>query len=562
MSIKLQSIIQSMTSTRKRLFWSLQISGSIGLSVLTYLTLTLWYTINDFILNNIHTLAQSILVVFFSLILRQIFLTLWDKPIVGRMVLSFIAVLLVALLWNLVRIQLYILILLPSTQDPLNHQNWVFDKVTIFFNFGTEGKVAGKKTFYWDDVTLLDSATNRPHERHSSKDQTSLPQRQVDLPITFDDPKVIYSFIDFDGTNTSLNIDPVNRIGRVAVTTKNSDAEPWAGTTASSFKGLASAIPINIKQSKMSVRVLSPSANTPVRLKLENHDNSNQSIETEVYTTKVNTWEVLIFDFNNNLPNSAWVWRDFGGWYFTALLIFMCWSALYHGIKYALLLQTECDEATNQAIAAKLQGLQASETAKEAQLQMLRYQLNPHFLFNTLNAIYALIKLGDKESAKAMVAKLSKFLRYSLDINLNQLVSLSHELDALNLYLEIEKVRFGARLELKTDIEPAASLCLVPSLILQPLVENAIKYAIAEQENGGTIAIEAFVEKNQMVLIVSDDGPGVELINGKLPHPSGIGLCNTQKRLETLFEKAQSFTLEQSTPHGLRIVMRLPYQKH
>jgi LytS/YehU family sensor histidine kinase len=140
-------------------------------------------------------------------------------------------------------------------------------------------------------------------------------------------------------------------------------------------------------------------------------------------------------------------------------------------------------------------------------------------------------------------------------------VSLSEELDALTLYLDIEKVRFGERLIVKTDIEPSASLCLVPSLMLQPLVENAIKYAIAEQENGGTIVITAIVRKGQLILSVSDDGPGAKLVNGKLPSPSGIGLCNTQQRLETLFDQQHTFSLENLVPHGLRIAMSLPYQK-
>ena len=113
----------------------------------------------------------------------------------------------------------------------------------------------------------------------------------------------------------------------------------------------------------------------------------------------------------------------------------------------------------------------------------------------------------------------------------------------------------------KTDVEPAASLCLVPSLILQPLVENAIKYAIAGQEEGGIIEIEAIVKNEQLVLSVSDNGPGVALVDAKLPRPCGIGLHNTQQRLETLFGKAHSFALEQVNPKGLRIVMALPYQK-
>jgi LytS/YehU family sensor histidine kinase len=160
-----------------------------------------------------------------------------------------------------------------------------------------------------------------------------------------------------------------------------------------------------------------------------------------------------------------------------------------------------------------------------------------------------------------MVSKLGKFLRYPLNNDNNQLVSLSQELEAIYLYLDIEKVRFGNRLTVKTDIEPAASLCLVPSLILQPLVENAIKYAVAKQENGGTITITAIVRKKQLILTVSDDGPGADLFNGKLTSKIGIGLRNTQQRLETLCGAKHSFSLENVVPHGFRIVMSLPTRK-
>ena len=388
----------------------------------------------------------------------------------------------------------------------------------------------------------------------------------IDLPLSFEDPSVDYSLSDFGGVYTVLGSDPSGETGTVATTLKPVNAESWAGTTMSTVNGFASKIPVTNANSKMTVWVYSPDAGIPVLLKLEDHNDATHTAEADAYTTLVNTWEALVFDFNDVPADSikskyVQILSDFGGWYITSLLIFLCWSALYYGIKYALLFQTERNEATGLAQRAKLLSVQASEAAKEAQLQMLQYQLNPHFMFNTLNAIYALIKLGDQDQAKGMVAKLGKFLRYSLDSEPNELVSLSEELDALSLYLDIEKIRFGHRLLVKIDVEPSASLCLVPSLVLQPLVENAIKYAISDQEKGGTIVIEATVRKNQLVLTVSDNGPGVELVDGKLPGPCGIGLGNTQQRLFTLYGEEQSFVLENVLPHGLRIVMRLPYQK-
>ena len=559
------SFFNNTKSSNSKLFWGLQFFGWLTLAVITYLALTLWYTTSDFWPNNIHGLLQSGLGILFSLILRQVFLYQWDKPYIGRTIIGTLSIIFIALLWTVLRIQLFLSIVLASSSpENLKNPGWVFDKASIFFNFGTDGASSGQKKYYWDDISFGESSTRFSNSISGSSETSSL--KLIDLPINFDQKNVNYKLIDFGGTYTTIGLDPSGRKGKVAVTTKLAYAETWAGTTMSSSDGFANEIPISISNSTLSVWVYSPDAGIPVRLKLEDHNNSNHSAETETETTKVNEWERLIFDFNiaasSNIDGSYHgLWREFGGWYFTSLLIFLCWATSYHGIKYAMLFQLERDEATGEAQQSKLLSLKSSEAAKEAQLQMLRYQLNPHFMFNTLNAIYALIKLGDQDQGKKMVSKLAKFLRYSLNGDHNQLVSLSQELDALSLYLDIEKVRFGERLSVKTDIEPSASLCLVPSLMLQPLVENAIKYAIAEQENGGTIVITAIVRKGQLILTVSDDGPGAKLVNGKLPSPSGIGLCNTQERLETLFGKQHRFSLKNLVPHGLRIAMSLPYQK-
>lgn len=553
-----------LTSTKLRLFNFLQLTGWLGLAVLTYFALTLWYTTSGFWLNTIHILLCSLLGLLLSLLLRKVFLLLWDKPIASRMLLSVVSLILLALLWNVLRLQLYFWIVLGGSASSLQHSNWEFDKASIFFNFGVEGASVGEKTYYWDDVNVgvtarraIDSPSHRGNDEATS---------QIDLPVNFENEDLDYTVNDFGGAFTVFETDPSGRRGTVAMTTKPSNGKSWAGTTIGTVEGFAAKIPVTIANSTMTVWVYSPDAGIPVLLKLEDHNNPTHMAEADTSTTLINTWEALVFDFNDVPADSikskyVQVWRDFGGWYFTSLLILLCWSALYHGIKYALLFQAERNEATGLAQRAKLSSVQASEATKEAQLQMLRYQLNPHFMFNTLNAIYALIKLGDQVQAKGMVAKLGKFLRYSLDSEPSQLVSLSQELDALKLYLDIEKIRFDQRLRVEIDVEPLASLCLVPSLILQPLVENAVKYAITEQENGGKIVIEATVIREQLVLTVSDDGPGVELVNGKLLGPCGIGLGNTQQRLLTLYGERQSFVLEHVAPQGLRIVMRLPYQK-
>ena len=139
----------------------------------------------------------------------------------------------------------------------------------------------------------------------------------------------------------------------------------------------------------------------------------------------------------------------------------------------------------------KQNALKASTMAHQAHIKMLRYQLNPHFLFNTLNAISTLILLKENDTAEAMVSRLSDFLRYSLDNDPIKRVPLGQEIKALRLYLEIEKVRFDDRLEVLWDIDESCESALVPSMILQPIIENAIKHAISKMENGGRISITA-----------------------------------------------------------------------
>ena len=153
--------------------------------------------------------------------------------------------------------------------------------------------------------------------------------------------------------------------------------------------------------------------------------------------------------------------------------------------------------------------LRAATLAQEAQLKMLRYQLNPHFLFNTLNAISTLILDNENRTANQTVMRLSEFLRYTLDQDPMKKVTLRQEVEAMNLYLTTEKLRFGERLRLEFAIEERALEALVPSLLLQPLIENAVKYAVSPSEQGGTIRVEGRARGVMLELAVSDDGPGL-----------------------------------------------------
>ncbi|MCB1701883.1 MAG: histidine kinase [Pseudomonadales bacterium] len=241
-------------------------------------------------------------------------------------------------------------------------------------------------------------------------------------------------------------------------------------------------------------------------------------------------------------------WAHFEGTT-SAFMVMVVWSALYFGIKYYLIAQEE-----------QQRRLKATAMAHEAQLKMLHYQLNPHFLFNTLNAISTLILDQNTQLANTMVTRLSRFLRYSLDNDPMLKVTVAEEVEALKLYLDIEKVRFDERLQLSFDIDDAASTALMPSLLLQPLVENSIKYAISTAINGGSIAVSASVSGDKLILSVVDDGPGLELQQNGMPRKNGVGLINCRERLSEIYGDNQFFGIETTDPHGLTVIIHIPLE--
>ncbi len=274
-------------------------------------------------------------------------------------------------------------------------------------------------------------------------------------------------------------------------------------------------------------------------------------------------WTVLRISTFMALTDEEGLWSDFGGWLFGSIFIFSCWAAFYYGIKYYQLLQQEHETLLKVAAENKEEQLKRSKAetvAHEAQLKMLRYQLNPHFLFNTLNAISALVQSKDANRANSMIVQLSDFLRYSLDNDPIQRVSLSEELKALKLYLNIEQTRFGSRLALEFDIAAAAEAVKIPSLILQPLAENAIKYAIAPMEQGGKITVKARLDGDFLELEMLDTGASITSQNAQIPS-SGVGLRNTIDRLHTFYGDDCSFRLENTDTQGTRVYMRLPLEK-
>jgi two-component system, LytTR family, sensor kinase len=191
-----------------------------------------------------------------------------------------------------------------------------------------------------------------------------------------------------------------------------------------------------------------------------------------------------------------------------------------------------------------------------AELQALKMQLHPHFLFNTLHAVSALMQ-RDVKAADQMIARLSEFLRMSLEAGGVQEVTLRRELEFLERYLEIEKIRFRDRLTVATHVAPEALDARVPNLILQPLVENAIRHGISKRRGAGRVEITALRENGTLELAVRDDGPGFPE-SGVVDE--GIGLSNTRLRLEQLYGSRHRFEITNAPSGGLVVSLGIPFR--
>lgn len=203
----------------------------------------------------------------------------------------------------------------------------------------------------------------------------------------------------------------------------------------------------------------------------------------------------------------------------------------------------------------ELRASQLQAQLVQAQLQVLRMQLHPHFLFNTLNAISALIH-QDVELADRMIARLGELLRATLENANLQEVPLRQELEFIQPYLEIEGARLGPRLQVQFSIDAGALDGLVPNMILQPLVENAIRHGIAPRPEPGSLEISAHRQNGTLQLTVRDDGPGIPSQQA----PTGVGLANTRARLRQLYGPDQQLKLNSATK-GFEVQVSIPFHK-
>jgi len=251
--------------------------------------------------------------------------------------------------------------------------------------------------------------------------------------------------------------------------------------------------------------------------------------------------EVITFTIEEPKDNKAWFGLIDAA--LTRYYILLIWVALY--IAILAIAQTRLAERREQEFRS---------AAKAAELRSLRYQVNPHFLFNTLNSLSALVMTGKPQRAEAMIQSISRFYRHSLADDPTMDVRLEDEFDLQREYLDIEAVRFPERLRTVFDLPPGLADARVPGMILQPLVENSVKYAVSPVNRAVTITVAAREEFDRLVIAVSDDGPGVP---EGISHGFGIGLANVRDRLEARFGPDIGFS-SSPVPGGYKTEMRIP----
>ena len=251
-------------------------------------------------------------------------------------------------------------------------------------------------------------------------------------------------------------------------------------------------------------------------------------------------------EMTDTRPFGEMFWRRFTGEFHLELIVY----GMIVGVGYAFDYYRRYRER-------ELRATQLEAQLAQAQLQALKMQLHPHFLFNTLNGISGLIRDEKNKAAVSMIAGLSDLLRHTLENAGEQEVPLREELDFLELYLDIQQMRFSDRLEVQMEIAPETLNARVPNLILQPLVENAIRHGVARRVSSGLVAISAKRENGLLQLKVYDDGPGLQE-GWRMEESSGIGLTNTRARLHQLYGTEHRFDVRNRKEGGVEATLLIP----
>jgi two-component system LytT family sensor kinase len=233
----------------------------------------------------------------------------------------------------------------------------------------------------------------------------------------------------------------------------------------------------------------------------------------------------------------------------SAVVLFL-WCSLYFSIKQ-----------WQQSARERERLLRAEAEVRDAKLSALRHQLNPHFLFNSLNAVSTLILEGDAPAATRMLSQIGELLRSSLSGEVVSEVPLAQEIAFTERYLAIEQTRLGRRLRVEMSIAPETLDALVPSMLLQPLVENAVRHGIAPRREGGTIRIESALNADHLHMVVRNSGDACEKFSSKDLPANGIGLRNTAERLQTLYGSNYQFDLRWPENGGCEVAVELPFRR-
>ena len=228
------------------------------------------------------------------------------------------------------------------------------------------------------------------------------------------------------------------------------------------------------------------------------------------------------------------------------------------GVQWGVLYYNGYQERTQEVLKFELRASELQAQLMSARLSALKMQLQPHFLFNTLNAITVLVRQHRSRDAEQMLGHLGDLLRGVLEDADAQEVSLRRELQYLQLYLAIEQVRFADRLRVEISVDPATSDAVVPQLILQPIVENAVRHGIGRSSSAGRILLSASRSGDMLVIRVQDDGPG--LIGSSSSENRGIGLANTRARLQQLYGESAGLQLENGDGRGAVVTLRFPFR--
>jgi two-component system LytT family sensor kinase len=243
-------------------------------------------------------------------------------------------------------------------------------------------------------------------------------------------------------------------------------------------------------------------------------------------------------------------WADWLVTFTQAIFTLFLWCSLYFSIKQ-----------WQQSARERERLLRAESEVRDARLNALRYQLNPHFLFNSLNAVSTLVLDGDAPAATRMLAQIGVFLRTILDRDAVLETSLSQEIAFTEQYLAIEQTRLGGRLRTEVTIAPETLDALVPSLLLQPLVENAVRHGVAPLVAGGTIRLQSKLHGGHLQIIIQNSATSRARAEHADKTAPGIGLINTEERLRTLYGTDYRFVLQYPAAGGCEVIVELPFRR-